>query len=85
MFVAFLQYFFKAFPKDFNASQVQGLDLIFVMNINFDAKTSDFATVAIVPEVLIQLLTKLEVGSFETAKKYGIGTLEKFNDYFLFY
>jgi pSer/pThr/pTyr-binding forkhead associated (FHA) protein len=85
MFVAFLQYFFKAFPKDFNASQFQGLDLIFVMNVNFDAKTSDFATVAIVPEVLMQLLTKLEVGAFDTAKKYGVGTLDKFNDYFLFY
>ncbi len=85
MYVAFLQFFFKSFPKDFDFEQAKNLDLIFVMNINFDGGTSDNATVAIVPETLKHLLIKIDSRAFEAAKKYGVATLDNFKEYFHFF
>jgi pSer/pThr/pTyr-binding forkhead associated (FHA) protein len=85
MYMAYLQYFFKAFPKDFDFEQAKNLDLIFVMNINFNGGASDNATLAIVPETLKLLLMKIDSRTFEVAKKYGVAALDNFKEYFHFF
>jgi pSer/pThr/pTyr-binding forkhead associated (FHA) protein len=85
LYVSILLYFYQEIPRDLDYSLLKDLNLVFVMKVKIDEKTSDYATLAFHPETLEKFLPSLEQRYFELTRKFGAETLYFLKEYFRYF
>jgi hypothetical protein len=85
LFVSILLYFYQEIPRDLDYSLLKDLNLVFVMKVKVDEKTTDYATLAFHPETLEKFLSSLEQRYFELTRKFGAETLNFLKEYFRYF